>query len=165
MGANSSMDDLIAAVGPQQPRKQAISTDAGKGLPHVEVGPEALKNYKPIPHIPDPSYVEEKYLRKSEYHYRWVHQRKIDYRRFQGYEPVMHEDCPVHQKTAEGFVRMGDCIFMKVPMRKYEQTLRDREDFWKALYNKKLTEAYNAADQVMPGSPYVVDPETGKEIS
>ena len=161
-----SMEDLVkAASGPQQPPKQMVSTDKGTKTSHVEVGPEAMKNYVPSTRIPDPSYIPEEMIDKSAFHYRYVNLRKIDYRRFQGYDPVKHSDVPIHQETAEGYVRLGDCVLMKVPIRKYEQTLQDREEYWRALYDKKIVEAYNEADRVMPGSPFVVDPKTGKEIS
>lgn len=167
----SSVDDLINASGVQQPPKtiaperQSISTDKGTKTPHtVEVGPENLKNYKPSTKAPDPSHIPEELIDKSAFHYRYVNLRKIDYRRFQGYMPVFHSDVPIHQKTVEGYVRLGDCVLMKVPIKQYEATIRERDEYWNSLYEKKVNQTYNELNRTMSGSAYVVDPETGKEI-
>jgi hypothetical protein len=145
-------------------KHQKISSDADvrAKLPNVDVGPEALQ--VAVRHgnrYSDPSEIPAKYM-DSNVHYRWVNLSKIDYRRFQGYDTVRYEDCPIHKESTEHYVQLGDCILMKVAMRQYEQALRDREEYWQAMWNRKVEESFVEADRINPGGAFIID--KGKEV-
>lgn len=145
-------------------KNQKISSDADvkAKLPNVEVGPEAIKAVVlPGNRYADPSEIPEKYM-DANVHYRWVNLSKIDYRKFQGYDTCRYEDYPIHKKSVEGYTQLGDCILMKVAMRQYEQALRDREEYWQAMWNRKVEKSFEEADRINPGGAFIVD--NGKEV-
>jgi hypothetical protein len=164
-GGEARMSDLAKRAGLTSKPKVAkpnVSSDESAHHPQIEVGPEDIRRHAPPGAEKDPTYVPEVYLNPNRY-YRWVNKRKIDYRLFQGYELVRYDDCPVHRKTAEGWVQLGDCVFMCMPRDLWEKKVRDQEEYWAALYMKHLEKAYNELDKA-GGAPFVVEPD-GKEVS
>jgi hypothetical protein len=104
------------------------------------------------------------------YQYRFVHKLKVWKRKAQGYEWVMHKDCPMYEKDANGHVCYADTVLMRIPLDRVraveEENAADssarvghiKEGFHKAV------EAANVAH----GSEYVKSFETtkaGKEVS
>lgn len=143
-------------------QKVSSDADAKAGLPHVEVGPEALKAaVRPSNRYPDPSEIPAKYMDMN-FHYRWVNLGRIDYRKFQGYDTIRYSDCPIHKESTEHYVQLGDCILMKVAMRKYEQALRDREEYWQAMWNRRIEETFDKAEAINPGGTFII--QDGKEV-
>jgi hypothetical protein len=153
--------NVVKREGKPPVAKPNVSSDESEHHPQVEVGPENILRKAPPGAERDPTYVPEKYLR-ADMHYRWVNKRKIDYRKFQGYQPVFYKDAPVYSESAEGYLQLGDCIFMMMPRERWEERVREREENWKALYKRRIEKTFNELDAA-EGHPFVVEPD-GKEV-
>lgn len=91
----------------------------------------------------------DEYMEKG-YYYRFVNKLKVFKRKAQGYSHVMHKDCPIHTKTADGHVEYGDTVLMRIPMTKMEATEQSnrldsaarvgglKEGFHKAVEHAKI---------------------------
>lgn len=122
-----------------RPRKSP-ETPAGQ---HIEVGQENPRNGSVMPlgrmydltHIPE--FIEGRRVIDSDKKYRWARLDKVDYHRTLGYRPIIYDDVfkdtGYFEKEARGYVRLGDCILMAIPMRAYEvhqAEIRERLDRW-----------------------------------
>lgn len=126
------------------------------------------------PHfIPDVTYIPEfldlkgggkrRLRHDNEFVYRWVRvlgeNPRVPWRRTQGYRPMFYDEyCKdaVHdweRYGAEGFILNGDCILMRIPLRKYEELTR-RKEVLDELYARKVEEDFDSQIREVGGTPF-----------
>ncbi len=133
-----------------------------KGKAHAEVGDEVIAPQKYRDRLWDGVFIHPDKLR-ADFVYRWVNLRKQEFRRFLGYDYVPYKEIGQHHETAEGHCRLGDTVFMRVPVARWQELVRERQDYWESQYRAYRDQFYNDADK-LGGHPVIIDEKTGKEL-
>lgn len=145
------LGDLTAAL--KQPAAQRVTQE------QVHLQETRSPNIRPTL-LPLP----EEFIDKR-YAYRFVHKLKVYKRKAQGYEWVMHDECPVCEKDASGHVSYADTVLMRIPLTKVQATERENAAA-SSLRVGHLKEGFHEAVEAakIPGVSSFETDKAGKEV-